>query len=78
MVAFGSGVAGMLADSLLGATLQGRFYCAACGLPSERTVHRCGNDTRLEGGLAALSNDGVNLLATAVGGGLGAAWWALR
>jgi uncharacterized protein (TIGR00297 family) len=77
-VAFVAGAAGMLADSLLGATMQGRFYCDACGLPSEQRVHRCGSATRRERGIAALSNDGVNFLATAAAGGLGAAWWALR
>jgi uncharacterized membrane protein len=68
----------MLGDSLLGATLQGRFTCPACDLPSERRVHRCGAATRLTGGWRALDNDGVNLLATTIAGLWGLAWWALR
>jgi len=77
-VALVAGIAGMFADSLLGATLQGRFYCPVCNLPSERKLHRCGTATRCEGGVAALTNDGVNFLATGVAGLLGAVWWALR
>lgn len=59
------GIAGMLLDSLLGATLQGRFHCPRCQRPTERRRHSCGTDTELTGGLAWLTNDGVNGLATA-------------
>ncbi len=77
-VAVAAGVAGMLVDSLLGATLQGGFHCPECELPSERPVHRCGVRTRLVRGWAPLGNDTVNLLATALAGLSGAAWWAWR
>ncbi len=71
----GAGVAGMVVDSLLGATLQGGYRCDACGAPTERPVHRCGRRTRLVRGVRWLGNDGVNLLATAAGGGLAAAFY---
>lgn len=61
------GVAGCMLDSLLGASLQSRRHCDRCGEATEQRVHRCGSPTRQVGGLAALNNDGVNLLAT-VGG----------
>jgi uncharacterized protein (TIGR00297 family) len=61
------GVAGAMADSLLGATLQERRWCDACGRGTERRVHDCGAPTRAAGGLAVVDNDAVNLLATLVG-----------
>jgi len=77
-IAAAAGVAGMVADSLLGAVLQGRFFCDACGQPSERRIHRCGAATRRTAGLAGLGNDGVNALANALAAGIGAVWWMLR
>ncbi len=61
------GVAGAIADSLLGATLQERRWCAACDRGSEQRVHNCGSSTRLVGGREWLDNDMVNLIATFVG-----------
>lgn len=61
------GTAGMVVDSILGATLQGRFHCPSCGADSERRLHQCGSRTRCTGGLPWLTNDGVNALATAAG-----------
>lgn len=66
------GVGGMALDSLLGATVQARFHCPACDLPSERRQHRCGAATALAGGHRWLDNDMVNALATLAAGGLGA------
>jgi len=70
-----AGVVGALADSLLGATAQGIYYCDACGKETERELHRCGNRTRLIRGWRALNNDWVNLIGTLIGavvaGGLG-------
>ncbi len=72
------GLAGMLADSALGAGLQGRFYCAQCREDTERRVHHCGTRSVPRGGLPWLNNDGVNALATALGGIAGwAGWWWL-
>ena len=62
------GFFGMVADSTLGALLQGRFHCPACDVASEWRVHRCGAATIREGGMAWLNNDGVNLVATALAG----------
>jgi uncharacterized protein (TIGR00297 family) len=71
------GFAGMVLDSALGATWQGRFHCPSCDVASEWPVHRCGSRTVRQGGLAWLNNDGVNLAATAFAAALaGAAWLA--
>jgi uncharacterized membrane protein len=70
------GFAGMLADSWLGGSLQGRFHCPACDRPSEWPVHRCGTATLHRGGFRWLDNDRVNLGATAVAAALAALAWA--
>ena len=68
------GVAGAVADTLLGATLQARRRCPRCDASTERIVHGCGTTTRPAGGLPWLDNDLVNLLASAVGGAVALAW----
>ncbi len=69
----GVGTLGMLVDSLLGATLQGRFHCPACDTATERPRHRCGTIARPVGGIRWLSNDGVNAISTLLATGMG--WW---
>jgi len=61
------GIAGTLADSLLGATLQARWRCPACGTVGEERRHGCPEAGRLASGLAWMTNDTVNLAATLVG-----------
>lgn len=61
------GVAGALADSLLGATLQARRWCEVCAKSTERLVHSCGTPTRHAGGVAGFDNDGVNVVCSGVG-----------
>ncbi len=62
-----AGVAGMLADSLLGATLQGKYECPACDARFERGNTVCHEPVRLARGWRWLDNDVVNLAATLVG-----------
>jgi uncharacterized protein (TIGR00297 family) len=69
------GFLGMLVDSLVGGLFQGRFHCAACDEPSELRVHRCGRPTVRKAGVAWLTNDGVNFLATTLAV---FAAWAMR
>jgi uncharacterized membrane protein len=64
---FLGGVAGALADTALGATLQERRRCIGCGEHTERKIHVCGSRTRRSGGIAGIDNDVVNFLATVVG-----------
>ncbi|MGH7696229.1 MAG: DUF92 domain-containing protein, partial [Gemmatimonadaceae bacterium] len=67
--AFAGGIAGALADSLLGSTLQERRQCPACGVPTERRLHNCqpaGVETMVVGGIRRLDNDWVNLTSTAI------------
>ena len=61
------GIAGALADSVLGGTLQARRWCEVCAATTERRVHDCGRPTRLVGGVAGLDNDSVNTICSAVG-----------
>jgi len=63
----GAGVAGAVADSLLGAVVQERYRCDKCGLPTEQPVHRCGERARRVGGISGVNNDVVNLLCSGVG-----------
>ena len=65
--AVAGGIAGTTADSLLGATVQARRWCAECAVATERVLHMCGRKTEPAGGFQWLDNDGVNLAATAVG-----------
>ncbi len=62
------GVAGMLADSIIGATVQEQRWCPACDRGTERLVHVCGHPSEFIGGVPGLRNDLVNALATLSGG----------
>lgn len=64
---FLGGVAGAIADSALGATVQERRRCVGCGEHTERKIHVCGSRTRRSGGIAGVDNDVVNFLSTVVG-----------
>lgn len=66
------GVAGAVADSVLGATVQSRRWCDACNRKTERTVHDCGAGTRAVGGIGWIDNDMVNFVSGAIGGALAA------
>ena len=66
------GMTGCFLDSVLGATVQARRWCASCGAATEQRVHRCGAATSVVGGVAWLDNDGVNAISTIGGALLGA------
>lgn len=61
------GLAGALTDSLIGATVQAIYWCDTCHKETERSVHRCGRQTRLCRGWQLLNNDVVNFLASIAG-----------
>ena len=63
----GAGVAGMVADSLLGATVQGKYECPECDARFERGNTVCHQPVRLIRGFRWLDNDVVNLAATLCG-----------
>lgn len=73
-----AGVAGSFADSLLGATVQARYRCPACGLATERIVHKCGARAEHVGGWGWVDNDLVNLAASCCGAAIGWLWGRLR
>ncbi|MGZ4031053.1 MAG: DUF92 domain-containing protein [Tumebacillaceae bacterium] len=66
-----AGVVGSLVDSLLGACLQVMYRCETCGREVERREH-CGLQTSQVRGLAIFNNDVVNLVASLIGGAVGA------
>ena len=69
LVAVGTlaGLAGSLADSVAGATVQGVYRCPRCGEETERRVHPCGTPTIPVRGVAWIDNDVVNLFGSVVG-----------
>ena len=66
-----SGLAGSLADSLMGATLQAIYYCPTCEKETERRIHSCGTATLPLRGISWFDNDVVNFLATLFGALIG-------
>nr|WP_290667068.1 DUF92 domain-containing protein [Ardenticatena sp.] len=59
---------GALLDSLLGATVQGLFFCPTCQEETEQHRHHCGTFTHHLRGWAWCNNDAVNALASLTGG----------
>ncbi len=73
LIALVSGLAGSMFDSLLGATIQGMYYCPSCHKETERHIHSCGTSTQRLRGISWFNNDVVNFLATLMGGGVAVA-----
>jgi uncharacterized protein (TIGR00297 family) len=71
------GIAGMMADSLLGATVQASYFCPLCNKPTESRIHKCGTATTLVRGSKWITNDVVNLAGTLVGAAVGIGVMAL-
>lgn len=61
------GVAGAVADTALGATVQERRWCTRCAQATERRQHDCGAETSRRRGWAGLDNDVVNLTSCVAG-----------
>ena len=62
-----AGVAGALVDSVAGATVQGVRFCPHCARATETRLHACGTPTVHARGIRWITNDAVNLIATAAG-----------
>lgn len=61
------GIAGALADSVLGAGFQALRWCSNCSCECETRYHLCGTATTLQRGLEWMGNDAVNFAATLCG-----------
>ncbi len=61
------GISGMMVDSVLGATVQVRYFCITCEETGEQRVHSCGRSGERLTGSVWIDNDMVNLLATGAG-----------
>jgi uncharacterized protein (TIGR00297 family) len=72
-----AGVAGALADSVAGATLQELRRCPRCDRPTETAIHLCATPTVALRGIPWMNNDAVNAFATATGALAGAALFSL-
>jgi len=72
-----SGFLGSLFDSLLGATVQGIFYCAKCEVDTEKELHGCGLRTSHVRGWRWLNNDMVNFFSSLWGALVAIALWGV-
>lgn len=70
------GFSGALLDSLLGATVQSKYKCIACGRRTEKSVH-CGVRAEKTSGLSVFDNDTVNLISCVGGAFIGLAVYTL-
>lgn len=73
--AVAGGIAGMLVDSMAGASIQRRGWCPECDKPTERLLHRCGNITETRGGISWVNNDAVNAVSSVAGAAVGSIFW---
>ena len=65
-ILFISGLIGVTADSLLGATIQAQYRCNSCGKIVETQTH-CGVGTEHVKGLKIIDTHMVNLVSTVIG-----------
>jgi uncharacterized protein (TIGR00297 family) len=68
LLAVVGGLVGSLFDSVLGASVQGIYYCDRCNKETEHPRHHCGEPARLLRGWAWLNNDVVNFASSMLGG----------
>jgi uncharacterized protein (TIGR00297 family) len=68
LVILAAGFLGTIADSLLGATIQGIFRCPSCENLTERRVHCDRQETVLHSGSRFVNNDLVNVMCGFSGG----------
>jgi len=74
-----AGLAGSLADSLLGATVQAIYYSPVRRKETEKVIDPDGTPNQLLRGWRWLNNDWVNFISSCFGALVGALlWWALR
>lgn len=59
---------GEILDSLVGATLQIKYYCPRCRAITDKAVHSCGEKTYPIGGLRVVTNEATNVIATGLTG----------
>ena len=72
------GLAGATVDSILGATIQGIYFCSECQKETEsHPAHHCGTKTIHIRGWYWVSNDLVNLICSLVGAGTALSGWLL-
>lgn len=57
---------GEVLDSLIGASLQVKYFCPRCQTLTDKPVHLCGEKTVKVGGLEWVSNETTNLFATGI------------
>jgi uncharacterized protein (TIGR00297 family) len=69
-----AGIAGALADSIVGASLQSRRWCEGCQEYTERKLHTCGAPTNALSGIHWINNDVVNLICTLTAAAVAALW----
>lgn len=69
-----AGLAGSLADSVAGDTIQASYVCVVCDEPAETDGIHCGERRLLVRGVSWVTNDVVNVIATGVGAVVGALW----
>ena len=62
------GVAGSIADSLVGALIQEQRWCERCNVRTEAPIHICGSRTRHLSGVRAVNNDIANVMGVVAGG----------
>lgn len=73
-----AGLVGATIDSLLGATVQGIYYCPECNKETEHhPEHRCGTTTVQIRGWNWMSNDLVNFICSLAGAGIAVLGWQL-
>jgi uncharacterized protein (TIGR00297 family) len=67
------GLFGSCVDSVLGASIQGQWYCPRCGRTVEMPLH-CEEKALPSSGFSFVTNDLVNLIS--IGSAAALAWWA--